>query len=176
MGIGAAIKVLNGMTSAGVIKKYAIGGAVAAFLYIEPGATFDLDIFVAFEPGPSGLLTLGPIYSYLQGLGHRPQHEAIMIEGWAVQFLPPANDLVSEALEQSKEVEIDSEKTRVFTAEHLMAISLQTGRPKDLARLVQFVQEGAVEETRLMDVLGRHGLKAKFADFKRKFFPRTTSQ
>jgi len=46
---------------------------------------------MAWEPGPSGLITLTPIYNYLSDLGYKPQHGAIEIEGWAVQFLPAVN-------------------------------------------------------------------------------------
>ena len=44
---------INGMHSAGVIERYAIGGAVAATFYLEPVATLDVDVFVDFhtEPG-----------------------------------------------------------------------------------------------------------------------------
>ncbi|MBA3599626.1 MAG: hypothetical protein H0W45_00095, partial [Acidobacteria bacterium] len=39
------IGVLENMQSAGIIKKYAIGGAFAAILHYEPISTIDLDIF-----------------------------------------------------------------------------------------------------------------------------------
>src|SRR5205823_8491149 len=44
---------INGMQAAGVIERYAIGGAVAATFYLEPVATLDVDVFVEFhtEPG-----------------------------------------------------------------------------------------------------------------------------
>ena len=46
------LKVLNGMLKAGVVQRYAIGGAVAAIYYLEPIDTVDLDIFVQLEvPG-----------------------------------------------------------------------------------------------------------------------------
>src|SRR5215475_8449902 len=49
------------------------------------------------------------------------QHEHIVIGGWPVQFLPPSNEL-----------------------EHLVAIALRTGRAKDRARIIQFVEQKAV--------------------------------
>ena len=60
MRLESSLRVLNEMEAAGVIGKYAIGGAVAAFLYIEPGTTFDIDAFITWEPGASGLLAGGP--------------------------------------------------------------------------------------------------------------------
>ena len=45
----------------GIIRAYAIGGAVGAAFYLEPVATLDVDIFVLLEPAPL-ILTLTPIY------------------------------------------------------------------------------------------------------------------
>ena len=53
---------------------YAITRAVAAFNYVEPSVTDDLDILIAFDAPEgrprSGLITLGPILSYLSQKGH----------------------------------------------------------------------------------------------------------
>jgi hypothetical protein len=35
------LKVINRMEADGVIRQYAIGGAVAAIFYVEPFATYD---------------------------------------------------------------------------------------------------------------------------------------
>ncbi len=152
-----------------VIGRYAIGGAVAAFFYIEPGTTFDLDVFIAWEPLPSGLLELGPLYSYLMQRGYLPEHEAVMIEGWAVRFLPPGNALVEEALAEAVTVEVQEIPTPIFTQEHLMAICLDTGRPKDMARLVQFVEEGKADGQKLQGIVERHHLVEKWRNFKNRF-------
>jgi hypothetical protein len=53
---------------------------------------------------------------------------------------------VEEALAEAVEVEVEEIKTRVFTAEHLAAIALQTGRPKDEARLLQFIESEAMNQ------------------------------
>jgi hypothetical protein len=156
------LRVLNEMRDAEVIGRYAIGGAVAAFFYIEPGTTFDLDIFMAWEPSESGLLDLGSIYGYLMARGYVPKEESIIIEGWAVQFLPAGNPLIQEALEEAVAVEIEGVPTHIFTKEHLMAICLQTGRPKDVARLVQFTQEGRPDREKLLSMIDRHHLREKW--------------
>ena len=49
MGIKQTLDVINEMEREGVIGRYAIGGAVAAYNYIESAVTEDLDIFVTFE-------------------------------------------------------------------------------------------------------------------------------
>ena len=80
---------INRMQRDGVIASYAIGEAVGATFYLEPSATLDIDIFVAFETRPgSRLISLQPIYDYLTGRGHAVRGEYIEIAGWPVQFLP----------------------------------------------------------------------------------------
>lgn len=39
--------VINEMVVDGVIKNYALGGAMAAFFYVEPSYTADMDLFCA---------------------------------------------------------------------------------------------------------------------------------
>ncbi len=164
------LEVLNGMEADGVFKRYAIGGAVAAIFYVEPFATYDLDIFFVVATGAaSALLILEPLYQYLTERGYQPQGEAILIEGWPVQFLPVFNPLLSEAIEQAQATTFQQTPTRVLRAEHLVAIMLQTGRAKDHARVVQFLQAGAVDEMLLSEILTRHQLGEKWADFQRKF-------
>jgi predicted nucleotidyltransferase len=59
MSLKQTIDVLNRMEKAGVIGRYCISGAVAAFYYVEASATEDLDILVSFEDAgsKSGLLS-----------------------------------------------------------------------------------------------------------------------
>jgi len=59
---------------------------------------------------------------------------------------------------------------RVLSAEHLAAIALETGRPKDHARLVQFVDSGILDEQRLAAILGRHGLLERWREFHQRSF------
>ena len=46
MDIERVFKVVNKMYQEGILKDYAIGGAVATIYYTEPFATKDLDIFL----------------------------------------------------------------------------------------------------------------------------------
>ena len=99
----ATLQVINQMQADGVISHYAIGGAIGATFYLEPTSTFDIDVFVALGNLPgSSLVSLEPIYRYLEGRGCRPEKECILIEGWLVQFLPrPGDALDEEALAQA---------------------------------------------------------------------------
>lgn len=166
----ATLEVINQMQADGVIGKYAIGGAVGATFYLEPAATLDVDIFVSLPKTRGGsLLTLTPIYDYLTQRGHKTEGEYVVIGSWPVQFLPPSNALGEEALAQAVETEVEGVKTWVMTAEHLVALALQTGRAKDFSRLLQFVESGVLNADRLDVILKRHGLLAKWEQFGNKF-------
>jgi hypothetical protein len=143
---------------------------VGATFYLEPVATLDIDIFVSFQKSAgSPLLTLSPIYDYLTTRGFKTEKEYIVIEKWPVQFLPPGNALVEEALAQAVETEVEGAKTRVMTAEHLVAIALQTGRAKDFSRILQFIESGTIDAGKLKTILARHELVAKWQQFEHKF-------
>ena len=166
----ATLEVINRMQAEGIIGKYAIGGAVGATFYLEPAATLDIDIFVSLKHAPgSRLITLAPLYDYLAAKGYESKGEYVVIEGWQVQFLPPGNALGEEALAQAIQTEVDGIGTWVLTAEHLLALSLQLGRPKDFARILQFIESGVVDADRLDAVLSRHDLLAKWQWFGDRF-------
>ena len=131
---------LNRMRESGVIGDYAIGGAMAATFYIEPVSTFDLDVFVALPQTP----------------------DKKIIKGVPVQFLPAYNPLVEEALGCAVETNYEGVEVPVFTAEHLVAIAVQTGRGKDKMRVQAFIDSGILNQTKLSDILRRYGLEAKW--------------
>jgi hypothetical protein len=173
-GLKSALQVINGMVVDGIIKKYAVAGAVAALNYIEPAVTQDLDILVSFDDfcEPSGLATLEPLISYLRDRGYTDfENEGIVIEGWPVQFLPVANDLDAEGLNEAVEVEIElgsgSAPIRIttLTAEHIVATALKVGRPKDRERILRFIEGKAVDLKVLRDVLNRHDLLEAWSKF-----------
>ncbi len=56
------LRVLNDLERAGVVSRYAIGGAMGATFYIEPVLTFDLDVFIVLPGMSGGLQTLSPLY------------------------------------------------------------------------------------------------------------------
>ena len=159
---------INELRAAGRIGQWAIGGAMGATLYLEPISTFDLDVFVLFEGSPL-ILTLTPIYKFLKARGHAADGDAVMIHGWPVQFLPAESGLLREAVEQAREVDFEGVPARVMLAEHLMAIALQTGRGKDFARLVTFMEARVADEAKLRELLERHGLGAAWKRFEQNY-------
>jgi hypothetical protein len=170
MSVSEVIATLNRMTEAGVIERYAIGGAVGATFYLEPVATLDVDVFVAFRAEPGRLIVSPqPIFDYLKGNGCVMDGEYVMIAGWPVQFLPADSSLVGEALRDSIEKDVDGVSARVFTAEHLAAVALQTGRAKDKTRLLQFIEAGALDADRFQAILAQYSLTDRWKQFERQF-------
>ncbi|MDQ3560895.1 MAG: hypothetical protein M3453_17280 [Pseudomonadota bacterium] len=179
MGLRRTLAVINAMEAERLIGRYAIAGAVAAYNYIEAAVTEDVDILVSFDSpglvtGSPGLITLEPIYSFLRKRGYTEHRkEGVLIEGWPVQFLPVASDLERDALAEAETVELEipgesSATTRVLRPEHLVAIALKVGRPKDVLRVVQFVESAAIGADLLRPVLQRHGLEPAWRAFCRR--------
>jgi hypothetical protein len=166
----ATLEAINQMQADGVIGKYAIGGAVGATFYLQPAATLDVDIFVTL-PAASGssLLSLTPIYDYLKARGGRVEDEYIVIGDWPVQFLPLSDPLEQEAVAQGVSATVEGVVTHVMTAEHLVAIALRTGRAKDFNRILQFIEQSAVDREKLQGVLDRHGLVSRWQKFELKY-------
>jgi hypothetical protein len=170
----STIAVVAKLAEQGVIANYAIADAVAALDYIEPFLTADLDVLISvadFEKRPSGLVLLSPIDKALAEMGYTERTDAgIVIEGWPVQFLPVASPLDEEALAAAVDVEIAAAgeaqfKARCLRAEHLVAVALKVGRPKDWARIAAFLEEEAVDLSALAAVLDRHGLMDAWRSF-----------
>ncbi len=171
MRLREVIEVLNQMRSDGVIDRYAIGGAVAATFYLEPVATLDVDVFIELQAQADSLIIdLRPIYEYLEKKGGEKEREYIVYADTPIQFLmPETNSLTNEALTEAVEKDVDGLTARVFTAEHVAAIALQTSRAKDKTRLVQFIEEGALDLQRFQQILARHGLVERWQQFERQF-------
>ena len=174
MNIKETIAVINQMRADGVIERYAVGGAVGATFYLEPVATLDVDVFITFRPDSGKLIANPlPIFEYLTKHGGKMEGEYIIIAGWPVQFLPAAGPLIEEALAHAVEKEVAATSICVFTAEHLAAIALQTGRPKDKARLLQFIDTEVLDLARFQAILSRHGLTDAWQRFQKQFISDT---
>lgn len=165
------IQVINTMKEDGVIENYAIGGAIAAMFYIDPFNTEDLDIFFAIRGAEGELGFLSPIYEYLTARGYQAEGVMINIEGWPVQFLPLYKPLIEEAVENAIETDYNETPVRVMRPEHLVAIMLDTGRPKDYARITRFIEAGTVDMESLTDILSRYDLETKWRDNRWRFIP-----
>ena len=159
--------VINQMVVDGVIENYAVAGAIGAMFYVEPFSTKDLDVFI-LTPEDQTILEI-PGLKYLKSRGYTEwRNEGIVIEGWPVQFMPAANPLEREAYENAQQRDVNGVTVRVVLPEHLVAIMLQVGRLKDLARVDMFLSQRAVDGEALNDILRRHGLLDRLAEYQKR--------
>lgn len=157
-------EILERLVSEGTLSQYAIGGATAAGFHGEPLATRDIDVFVFIQAEPGQLLvSLSPIYSKLREFGFDTfEEEGILIHELPVQFLVASPGLESEAVESAMLIEWNQHKARIMSPEHLAAIALTVGRPKDRARLVYLCELDDFNRDAFHDILQRHGLSERW--------------
>src|SRR5947208_6278671 len=151
------LRAANELVSVGLIKDFALGGALAAIYYTEPVTTYDADIiFVASDKTLSA--GIPAIYSHLQSKGWRVEREHLLIKDFPVQFLA-ASGLTEEAVGNAKPIEYEGVSAKVFRPEYIVAIAASVGRHKDLARIEQLMSHAKIDKTLLDDILRRYKLK-----------------
>jgi hypothetical protein len=151
------LRAANELVSAGLIKDYALGGALAAIYYTEPVTTYDADIiFIASDQTLSA--GIPAIYSHLKSKGWRVEREHLLIKDFPVQFLA-ASGLTEEAVREAKQVEYERVPAKVFRPEYIIAIAASVGRHKDLARIEQLMTQAKIDKALLDDILRRYNLK-----------------
>ena len=82
---------MNELKREGLIKDYAIGGAIGALKWVEPFFTRDLDIFIILikEPENGEVIMLSPLYEYLKKRGYNKWVEQwIIIDDVPVELIP----------------------------------------------------------------------------------------
>ena len=147
------------MKAEGVVKEYALGGAMALIFWSEPVATFDLDVFVLLES--SGMLvSLAPIYEWAARHGYAERAEHIIIAGVPVQVIPAHNDLAVEAIETAVELDYDGQTVRVIKLEYLIAMYLEPSArsQKRLERVSGLLDEDEVDHELLNALIQRYKL------------------
>ena len=150
------LRAANELVSAGIIKDYALGGALAAIYYTEPFTTYDADIiFIASEKTLSA--GIPAIYLHLQSKGWRVEREHLLVKDFPVQFLA-ASGLTEEAVREAKRIEYEGVPAKVFRPEYIIAVAASVGRHKDLARIEQLLEEAKIDKALLDDILRRHNL------------------
>jgi hypothetical protein len=151
------LRAANELVSAGLIKDYALGGALAAIYYTEPFTTYDADIiFIASDKTLSA--GIPAIYSHLQSKGWRVEREHLLIRDFPVQFLT-ASGLTEEAVREAKPIEYEGVPAKVFRPEYIVAIAASVGRHKDLARIEQLMSHAKINKAMLDDIALRYNLK-----------------
>lgn len=165
MGMEQVISELNRIKSKGLIADYAIGGAIAADIYIEPKSTLDIDVFVLL--GSSGAIDdMGPVWADLVANGAKWDEQYLVIGGWPVQLLGQGSPLDQDAVLNAVDHSFGRQVGRVLTAHHVAATSLALLRPdKDPGRLMALLQSPRLDRAALMDLIERFGLRAKWDAF-----------
>lgn len=161
------LAILNELEAAGLVERYAIGGAMAAFFYAEAVITEDLDAFVLIKTS-GGLITLTPIYDFLKQRGATEEREHLWLAGTLVQLIPAYDALTEEAVREAVEKKVGETKTRVMRVEHLIAVALKTGRAKDFARITLLLEQAEVDATHLQEIVTRYQLQDRWEKYKLK--------
>ena len=161
------LEIINELKENGLIRDYAIGGAIGTLRWTETFFTRDLDIFITFRPKErKRVIDLSPIYNYLKNKGYRWQGQWVVIEGIPVDFIP-ADELGEEAIKDAQQVEIQGVKTKVFKPEYLIASFLIAGRDKDTRKIQMLFEQTKVDKNKLINILDKHDLKEKAKNFKK---------
>lgn len=161
---------INELVESRIIKAYAIGGGMGQFYYIEPSVTYDLDIIINFASEENRLAPLQSIYKWAEENNYETLEEHIIIGGIPVQFLPAYNNLAEEALENAKEIKLYDVKAFILEPEYLMAIMLQTNRPKDRERLLRFFEEAKFSEEKFNAIIKKFNLIKEYKIFRKKYY------
>lgn len=171
------IRALNRLESDGVIRRYALGGAVAAAFYAEGTTTYDVDAFVSFMETDNPFLTLLPVLKAVQDLGGRLEREYVILAETPLQLLPATSPAAAEAIEQAVAWPVPNGRetvlARVMPAEYLAVLALETGRPKDSIRLLALVRSAAFDHGRFTALLAKFDLLPRWQTFLSKHGPLT---
>ena len=166
----ATLEKISELQRLGIIGRFAIGGGIAHFYYIEAGTTYDLDVMVTMNAQASTIFSLEPLYEWAKKSGYIVSEEHIIIEGIPVQFLPSFNATITEAIEQADLVEIFGVKTFIMKPEYLMVIMLDTYRAKDRERLIKFFTQSGYSTTLFEALVAKFNLVEKLKEFKAKYY------
>lgn len=161
------LQIINELKNRRLIKDYAIGGAIAALKWVEPFFTRDLDLFVIPEKkvGKDKIFVFSPVYEYLKRKGYDSwTGQWLMIEGIPVEFIP-AEGVAQEAVRNAIETDYEGVRTRVITAEYLIALFLKASRDKDKIKIQLLLEQTTINMKLLRDILQRYDLWEKFQPF-----------
>ena len=156
------------MQAAGIIRSYALFGAIAQMRYTQPVITFDVDVLIGLDSA-GRIDALSGVYSFCAAKGYQPQGEAIRVGAWPVQFLPAFSALTREALEQAETSPIEGIDALVVRPDYLAVIALDTGRAKDYERILALLESGRTGREKVEALALRHGLGEAWRRFAKRF-------
>lgn len=163
------VRVLNDMMKDGIIKNYAVFGAVAQMRYTEAVVTMDVDILIDLKDHPNSLAVLTPLYEYCHTKGYEPEGEAIRIGEWPAQFIPAYDRLTTDAVNNADESDLDGVAVRVVRADYLAVIALGVGRIKDFMRILALIESKAVSEEEIQVLAQKYDLTDQWSRYRKRF-------
>lgn len=150
------LRAANELVASGLIKDYALGGALGAMRYVEPLSTFDADIF--YVPITNDLSAgVDAIYGALTAQGCEIEGDHLLLNDFPVQFLA-AHGLTEEAVRTANIIEFEGVPAKIFRPEYMIAIAASVGRSKDVARINLLMEQADIDRTLLETILKRHQL------------------
>jgi len=162
------------MVADGVVRAYAIGGAVGAQFYLEVQSTEDVDVFVILSNENSlALDAFSPVFAYFIGRGAKLDGVYVVIGDWPVQILPAPSKLHQEAVDQARVLTMSAQPVRVIAPEYLALIALELGRLKDKARLLEFLKLESFDRAAFESGVAKFALTEKWASFQTQFLSKT---
>lgn len=160
------IEVLHELVEKGFVREYAIGGAGAVQFFTEPVLTFDMDVFVVFPEQEGKLIDISPLYEFLRAKGYAVEKEHVRIGGVPTQFLPVSTPLRQDAMAAARTMRYGTRAVRVMSLEHVAAMMVETGRPKDWMRLAVVAEAEELDRGAFLDLLKRFGLWERWKRFR----------
>lgn len=155
-------RAINALQAEGVVQSYAVGGGMAALFYAETTRTYDVDVFSVLEQ--HGLLVdLSGIYNWARERGFEARDEYLVMHGVPVQILVAREGLATEAVETANVLDYDGVPVRVMKPEYLVALYVQTGGAKRVARALDLFAEETLDRATLQTLLQRFDLLDKWA-------------
>ena len=161
-------QLLNDMIACGVIRNYALFGAMAQMRYTEAVATLDADVLVAV-PSVDRMDVLAGIYGYRKEQGFENEGDAVGMGAWPVQFMPAFTPLTREAMENAKIADFDGVPLRVLRADYLAVIALSVRRAKDYARILALLESLSVTREQIEQLAAKHDLSQAWQQFEARF-------
>lgn len=155
-----ALRALNTLVDDGVLRDYAVAGAMAMIFWAEPVPTYDLDVLVFLPETPGALLSLDGLDRWAERHGFPASDEHLLLHGVPTQFLPSPSPLADEALRDAVVVDYEGVPVRVVRPEYLIGLYLEpaarSARRRERAALL--LELPSLNRELLDAILTRHGL------------------
>ena len=151
MPFASTIRALNELRRRRIIRDYALIGAVAATVYMEPVFTDDLDAIVLVDTDDEYRDTFRRIADNSEGQEGKHQ----ILGGIPVQLFPSTvSPLYRDTVENARQVRVNNLRTKVASPEHLILLCLLANRERDRMRVRLLLPD--VDQDRLGTFLERY--------------------